>query len=91
MLLTLHKLFGKGKLSILDFWECVHPKVDLPVTSICIEEQKLALFLAELKSVVSHFPVEYSQTPSRFWLASLVTQFARGPLKQKVVSRSLAF
>ena len=55
LLLTLHKLYDKGKLSILDFWGCVQPKVDLPVTSIYIEEQKLALFLADLKSVVSHF------------------------------------
>ena len=34
---------------------CVHPKIDLPVISICIEEQKLALFKANLRSLVSNF------------------------------------
>ena len=34
---------------------CVHPKIDLPVISICIEEQKLALFKTNLRSLVSNF------------------------------------
>ena len=51
----------------------MHLNVDLPVTPICIEEQRLAS----------------PRPPSRFWLASLFTWFGHGPPQVKVVSRSL--
>ena len=54
---------------------CVHPKIDLPVISICIEEQKLALFKSNLRILVSIFPGEYPQTSLK-----VLAHFSRRPV-----------